>query len=354
MPSNLPEDVAIVAISGERSMDVDHLHWLRKRFGMIIVLTNDDRDIAGCHVIRLEATGRELACLRLACPKKEGVTYYSFNSEYHPIAKPGPEKLWHSRMHFKKSNYDFISVIPFGLHQAAAGICAYKQNIFDDESINWDIYGAEEWAMTKLRGIIKVPISPMLMHMVHSWSDFPCRRWIEFYDQTSGDTLYETYVDNWDIASILQSFRSATPPRKRIGQSEKGITVNGRDVDMSPIVSEMYPVGTPVEDVIDDIQSNIGAFTQRLKDTAVGIMRDADKNPVSSALLVSCSNTISAFSRGNRPPKAIWAPIQSKLKKTRIEEVSLNLHPNPVFIPASFDDTLSHYVNFLNGENKLA
>lgn len=349
LPTNLPEDVAVVAISGERMFDEKHLKWLLKTFKMVIVLTNDEREIPGCVMVRLDATGRELAALRLAMPRTKGVYWYSFNSEYQFKAKLGPVKLWDIREIFKKSHRDFASVIPFGLHQCAAGIMIYRSCMYDRSDLNFEIYGSDEFAAVKKDGLVFCPIALMMMSLVRKEMNFPCKRRIHLYDDVSGAIRLQCDIENWNVKELLNAFATATTPNgKTIELDEQGFLVNGEVVNMAPIVSEMYPTGTPVEDVLVDIQANIGAFCHRVRKGAEGLMRDASTAPVSKDLISSYDSTLRAFQRGTRPPKALWAPIQKQLKSIRSEELGVVLHPNPVFVKSDFDTTLMHYVSQLN------
>jgi hypothetical protein len=349
LPSELPEDVAVVAISGERNFDGKHLAWLLKTFKMVIVLTNDDREVSGCVMIKLAATGRELAALRLAMPHRKRVYWYSFNSEYQHNANLGPVKLWEWRNLLKKSKYDFASVIPFGLHQCAAGIMMYKECLYDSSDLNFEIYGSDEYSAIKKDGLIFVPLSLMLMSLVRKEMDFPCKRKVHLYDNVNGSIKYQFEIERWGVKAMLPAMSSAAPPNGRaIELDENGFIVNGVPVNMAPIVSEMYPTGTPVEDVLVDIQSNLGAFFHRVRKGAEGLMKDAQTAPVSRDLIASYAAALTAFNRGGRPPKSIWAPIQRQLKGLRSEELGISLHPNPTFVTADFDTTLMHYVSRLN------
>ena len=350
IPSNLPKYVAVVAVSGERELNPAHLSWLISKFSMVLVLTNDDREIPGCEVLKFMATGRELAALRLAMPARKDVTWFSFNSEYQGNASLGPAHLWSIKEHFEASNCDFVSVIPFGLHQCAAGIMAYKECVYKENDLNFEVYGSDEAAVIKLRGMIYTPLSQMTFTMIRKEMDFPCEREIYLYDPITGATLLHFGIRRWCIRDILPAIGLAKPPAgKTIALDANGFVVNGTPVNMAPLVSELYPTGTPVEDVLTDIQSNLGAFFTRIRKCAEGLMRDAKTTPVSRDLLASYDSTLRAFQRGDRPPKALWAPIQKQLKGLRSEELGINLHPNPTFVNADFDTTLMHYVSQLNG-----
>lgn len=342
----LKGNVGITAITGERKLQPEVMSWLRSNMDHVIVLTNDNRQIDHCDVIRFDATGRELATLRLAGEQQDDTTWWSLNAELNGVCAAGPKIVYD---YVTNNGCDgIVSAIPYGLHPTAAGICAYNMTVLGDHSPDFEIYGADEWALSKIPGVIIVRKTRTMFSAVMKEQDFACKRTIIVTNDR--DLPITTFkIKQWNASSLLNGLRRETA----VELTNNGCLVNGELLNIAPLVSEMYPQGTPVETVITDIASNPGAFASRCTGALRALMQGAIHSDahIPEELVSALYKAISAFDRTKRPPKSAWAFVQNELKKERVEELDLNIHPNPVFVMADFDTTLKHYVNHLNMMN---
>lgn len=140
--------------------------------------------------------------------------------------------------------------------------------------------------------------------------DFPCERTINIYDRHSGCIIARGDIKQWKAGVILAAIANApTGMPTKIWEGKDGTTVAGNDINMAPIVSSMYPTGCNKLAVIDDINRNIGAFAKRVDNMARAVLLD-ETDRIEPDALITAHKVLSAFDRGHRPPKAVWAPIQ--------------------------------------------
>nr|QYF49604.1 MAG: polyprotein [Zhejiang hypo-like virus] len=333
--------VAVLATSGERPISPRVMQWVKKHCDDYVILTNawhpDPKSIL------LPTDGRTIACLRLAMPAT-GATWVSLNAAYCDEAFAGLAKL-----RFVMHNViQPVCVSAHGLNPGPAGLCAYRHPIIDHESMDLSVYGAEEVAIARVNATVHVRNTWHMFNVIRHSMRIPISRRVVLYDNKLED-MCEFTVSEWSVASILDGLHSAQPIAKAtIGVSAEGLSVNGKCTELSPIVSDMYPSGTTVEDVMQDFLVNAGTFSKRATNAAVGILEEMSEHPMTKASVRAMFRAVDAFSRDGRPPKALWAPVHNEFTKQRSAELGVSLHPNPVFVHASFEDTLSYYVKHLN------
>jgi saccharopine dehydrogenase-like NADP-dependent oxidoreductase len=72
-------------------------------------------------------------------------------------------------------------------------------------------------------------------------------------------------------------------------------------------------------------------------------------SPITEKTARAYHSTVEMFCREDREhAKKLWAPVHTEVNKLRSEELKTLVHASPVFVRASFEDTLSHYVKHLN------
>lgn len=339
------ELIAVVATTPERPIQPEVLELMTDYFDDYIVLTNSPCDLKH---IAIDATGRELATLRLAMPPIKGVVWFSLNAAYDTMAIRAVRKLRMTKQLLLKSS-EPVSFSSHGLNPGPAGFVAYRQPIMTKHSIDFDIYGCEEWEMTRHPMTVFVEMNFIMFNTVRAEQDFPCKRKIVFYNSSTLCDEYVAHIERWNIDQIIHGLSEATrPSRVSVGIDRDGLVVNGKPALATPIISDLYAQPQAVEAIVDDITTNVGAFVTRVKRFATASLKDAKHTPICREVIMSYYNVISCFNRKGREPKGLWAPVIGEIRKSRVEELKVAIHPNPVFVKADFDSTISHYVKHLN------
>lgn len=339
--------VAVIATTKERPVSPKVWDFVKRHCDDWVLITNDDQ---GEKSIRLDVSGREAATLRLCMPTIPGVTWLSLNAAYDSQALRALGKVRCLIKALPKMVESMpVSFTSHGLNPGAAGYVAYQNPLMSQESIDFDIYGCEEWEMTKTPMRVFVERNWIMFNCVRKEQDFPCTRRIVIYDGNTLQDMAEFDITNWDIGSLLAGMETASKPgRKTVGLNSDGLLVNESPIQMAPVISDMYADGATIEEVAADITANAGQFATKVSRFATEQLKGMKKYPLVEETIAAYYRVVSVFSRTGRPPKGIWAPVLRELKPGRSEELTIAIHPNPRFIMADFNDTLSHYVKHLN------
>nr|APG76083.1 polyprotein [Beihai hypo-like virus 1] len=338
--------IAVIATTKERPIQDEVMKAAMSCDGVILI-TNEDLSLTPdpkVHQIIVDATGRECAALRLACPGKKNTTWVSLNASYGMNVIKCVDKL------LTVANADeLVCVTNYGLNPGPAGLCAYKQSIVDSNTIDLDIYGSDEIAIANRRGTVYVERNLAMFTSLRKEMNFPCERRIVVFDENTLEDEMCFSVTQWNYEHIIPQLNNPDNWKLNVSRNDEGITVGDTTLTMSPVTSDMYSEGTPVEAIIDDIKVNMAGFAAKVGTTIERGLKNAKTSPITSAVASAYFRVAETFAFSHRDtPKRMWAPIHAELNKSRAEEIKLNLHSNPVFVPASFDETLSYYIKHLN------
>jgi len=335
--------IAVIATSCERPIS-DEVLSIAAKFDDYVVLTNGD---GGYHnQIILNCSGRELACNRLNCPTRNGVIWVSMNSSYSSHAAQGLSKLL--SVCREAEHHGVVAVSTHGLNPGPAGLLAYTVPILHADCMDLSIYGAEEVAIAQVPAKIYIADVFFMFNSVRKQTSFKCLREVVLFDAVTSANICMFRIDNWSAKDLVDGLSDASVTDS-IGITQDGVTVNNNVVDLAPVVSDMYPEGKRIEEVVSDMTMNSKGFLYRLDCVTKSLMKNADGNPVTSAVATAYYKVCDVFTRGDRErPKKLWAPVHTKLSKIRSEELKTQIHANPVFVKADFESTMSHYIKHLN------
>ncbi|APG76084.1 polyprotein [Beihai sipunculid worm virus 6] len=352
-------NIAVIATSRERRASPRYLRSLQDHHDQVVILTNQRLHDDDCTVVYLNATGRELACARVLMPQREGVTYYCYNAEN--LAPFDQASVLTTAANRDLGDFDFVSVIWYGLHQASCSALAYRKHPDFARFIELETYGSDEIAFMRSKGSLYVQASPSLFAQVYKEScSFDCDRRVRLFRWSNGyEPIVQYKITKWSVSQHLDGIRSSVtgPWLPIIHQTGRKCSVAGVQVDLGPVASACFPGSDPLKRLRKEITYNCKSFLNRLEVLGRVMTEEARSGLITDeswSLLTSIEQILAVFDRGERGLKGTYAPELLMVTDRRIEELSILIHPNPTFVHASYDETLAHYLEHLNQSGKYA
>jgi len=352
---NIPEyikgKVAVTATTAERIIPRGHIENMLNYHDHVIVLSDKMIEIPGCLVIQISCSGRMLAYLRCCMPEREGTTWYVYNASK---GNGVPYEYLMSILNISAdidNSYDFGSAMWYGVHQSSCSNLWYRRNPLESQ-LNGEIYGSDEVLWRYAKGICYCQLCPELIHQLSTRIvDFQCERTIRVFKWTKRyHPIVEYDIDDWNWSQHIKGLKSRKkgPILPVWFPSRTGISINGTEIPLGPILSNCYKDDTR-DGFLKGLRCNSAHTLAKIAMTGEKIafklcrelLSDEEQTFLKTAEQILA---IMQFPSGSPTVRALGHYV----KQPRLIENSCYLHPNPTFIDATFDETLGYVLGHLS------
>ena len=344
MKGSLKGKVGLVALTGDRVFQKRTLDWIESNLDSFVLIT--DQDGPGKRII-LDEPGRVLACLRLAAPVISGVRWVSLNAEYDDLAFSGLTKLAQTLNYNDNKGSWYVSA--HALMPSAAGLMTYEQPLIKYGCVDLSVYGAEEFESlsTPMVGFIAIH-KYMFSFLSHDGVD-DCEREYRFYEPNRPTVELVINSTKFSSKDIIPRLREAKLGTASTLVSDDGYIIhNDATIDAIDLTEALYGPHGNIGMIAEDIMHSAKSFIFKVENIAVESIKASGNNPMAESMLLCYNSVLKNMSPDGRAAKKIWAPVHKELQINKVAEIGIDIHPNPVFVNADYDSTLTHYVRHLN------
>lgn len=372
-PKDRPLRIAMAALSADLTADPKYVADVNERFDHVICFTNGDMTIPGWHVIRVEATGRQLACYRLL-PfwLDSSANFYSINGRISGNMVKMIEAAV-SIVEGELINTTSVASTCYGsTHSILAACFLNHRDKANNDGIlgsieRWGhVYGTDEAVLVHKKMFVQHYFNELLFNFMSREISFTVAdTWVRLVDM-DGNVLGLGMTNHWCWDEVKRCYETPNtayiprgPPNAVWDVDDEGypaMKVFGMTKSLKHVFEQVSVVltggPTPVRDLVTQSRRNISMFRRRLqqaREVLAGTQLAKAGRVITDEVEGAINHLLDVFGEPNDRLKKVWAPITrvSKYQK-QLNKLQLKLSPDPRFRVMNYDETLAAYISHLN------